>query len=72
MFYRTIRMMEHGIKPIYIFDGKPPELKSGELDKRMEKRADAEEQLAEATEKGDKVAMEKFERRLVKVKINKF
>lgn len=26
-FYRTIRMVDHGIKPCYIFDGKPPELK---------------------------------------------
>jgi flap endonuclease-1 len=28
-FYRTIRMVENGIKPCYVFDGKPPELKSG-------------------------------------------
>lgn len=26
---RTIRMVENGIKPIYVFDGKPPQLKSG-------------------------------------------
>lgn len=24
-FYRTIRMVENGIKPAYVFDGKPPE-----------------------------------------------
>lgn len=28
-FYRTIRIVENGIKPAYIFDGKPPELKKG-------------------------------------------
>lgn len=28
-FYRTIRMIENGIKPAYVFDGKPPELKAG-------------------------------------------
>jgi flap endonuclease-1 len=28
-FYRTLRMVDHGIKPCYIFDGKPPELKGG-------------------------------------------
>ena len=28
-FYRTIRMVENGIKPMYVFDGKPPELKAG-------------------------------------------
>ena len=31
MFYRTIRMVENGIKPVYVFDGKPPEMKSGEV-----------------------------------------
>lgn len=28
-FYRTIRIVENGIKPAYVFDGKPPDLKSG-------------------------------------------
>jgi len=28
-FYRTIRIVENGIKPVYVFDGKPPELKKG-------------------------------------------
>ena len=60
-------MMENGIKPVYVFDGKPPELKSEELGKRTERRAEAKEQLAEATEKGDTAAMDKFERRLVRV-----
>jgi flap endonuclease-1 len=50
-----------------VFDGKPPEMKSSELEKRTERRADAEKQLADATEDGDKPSMEKFERRLVKV-----
>lgn len=31
MFYRTIRMLECGMKPVYVFDGKPPDLKSGEV-----------------------------------------
>jgi flap endonuclease-1 len=28
MFYRTIRMMDNGIKPVFVFDGKPPDLKA--------------------------------------------
>lgn len=28
-FYRTIRMVDHGIKPCYVFDGKPPDMKKG-------------------------------------------
>lgn len=67
MFYRTIRMMENGIKPVYVFDGKPPNMKSGELEKRTERRAEAQKGLEEATEKGDTEAVEKFNRRLVKV-----
>lgn len=35
MFYRTIRMIENGIKPVYVFDGKPPDMKSGEVCKKM-------------------------------------
>jgi flap endonuclease-1 len=31
-------MMENGIKPVYVFDGKPPSMKSGELEKRTERR----------------------------------
>lgn len=69
MFYRTIRLMENGIKPVFVFDGKPPDLKSGELEKRVERRAEAEEQLTAAKARGDAIAVEKFERRLVKVNL---
>ena len=34
-FYRTIRMVENGIKPAYVFDGKPPDLKSGVVSSYM-------------------------------------
>ncbi|KAB0804644.1 hypothetical protein PPYR_01614 [Photinus pyralis] len=66
-FYRTIRLVEHGIKPVYVFDGKPPKLKSGELNKRAERREEAQKALEKATEAGDATEMEKFNRRLVKV-----
>ena len=35
-----------------MFDGKPPDMKSGELVKRAEKRAEAEKELAQAHEQG--------------------
>ncbi|XP_055300724.1 flap endonuclease 1 [Sitodiplosis mosellana] len=66
-FYRTIRMLENGIKPVYVFDGKPPEMKSGELAKRTEKREEAQKALEKATEAGDAAEMDKFNRRLVRV-----
>lgn len=67
MFYRTIRMVENGIKPVYVFDGKPPEMKSGELEKRKERRDEAQKALEKAEEAGDAENIEKFNRRLVKV-----
>ena len=86
-FYRTIRMVENGIKPgkldwflqqqcrvtnvddpsVYVFDGKPPTMKSGELEKRKEKREDAEAALAKAKEEGNMEEVDKQNRRLVKV-----
>uniref|UniRef100_A0ACD5TEF3 Uncharacterized protein n=1 Tax=Avena sativa TaxID=4498 RepID=A0ACD5TEF3_AVESA len=67
MFNRTIRLLEAGIKPVYVFDGKPPEMKGGELAKRGAKRADATEELTKAVETGDADAIEKFSKRTVKV-----
>ena len=64
IFYRTLRMIDNGIKPCYVFDGKPPILKSHELDKRSARRATTEEKLKEAVEEAEKL---KHERRLVRV-----
>ncbi|KAI9337689.1 PIN domain-like protein [Zopfochytrium polystomum] len=67
VFYRTIRMCENGIKPVYVFDGKPPQLKSNELKKRGARRDDAEKEAAKAEEAGDVESFDKFSRRTVKV-----
>jgi len=48
-------------------DFRPPDMKSGELTKRAERREEAQKQLAKATESGDQAEMDKFNRRLVKV-----
>lgn len=62
MFYRTIRVIENGMKPIYIFDGKPPDLKGDELDKRLEAREKAQKQ---AEDSGTAADAARFERRTV-------
>lgn len=66
-FYRTIRLVENGIKPVYVFDGKPPDMKSGELAKRAERREEAQKALDKANEAGNQADIDKFNRRLVKV-----
>jgi len=67
MFYRTIRMVDNGIKPVYVFDGKPPTMKAGELEKRKEKRDEAQAALEKAKEEGNMEEVDKQNRRLVKV-----
>ncbi len=67
MFYRTLRIVESGIKPVYVFDGAPPKLKSGELAKRFQRKAEASAAHAEALETGTAEEVEKFSRRTVRV-----
>lgn len=68
LFYRTTLMMAEGIKPVYgvprfaasdqstthrfVFDGKPPELKSQELSRRAERRGEATAAQEEARQVG--------------------
>lgn len=66
-FHRTIRMVENGIKPAYVFDGKPPQLKSGVLAKRFATKQDAKEEGEEAKEIGTAEDMDRLSRRSVKV-----
>merc|ERR1712203_286227 len=67
MLTRTIRLMENGIKPVYVFDGKPPELKLGELAARRAKREEATANLQAAVEAGDSEQVLKSTKATVKV-----
>jgi len=67
MFYRTLRMVDNGIKPLYVFDGAPPKLKSGELAKRFQRKSEAQSAEQEAKETGTAEDVEKFSRRTVRV-----
>jgi flap endonuclease-1 len=67
MFNRTIKLLESGVKPVYVFDGRPPEAKDGELAKRQAKRKEAEAKLKEATAAGDNDAITKYSGMLTKV-----
>lgn len=67
MFYRTIGIVESGIKPVFVFDGVPPQKKLNELQKRKERREKAESKLSEAKEIGKKEEVEMYEKRKVKI-----
>lgn len=66
MFNRTIRFLTEGIKPVYVFDGKPPQFKSGELEKRRAKREKAQTELKKAEEEGNIEEQDKHSKRLVR------
>lgn len=67
LWYRTLKFIDSGIKPVYVFDGKPPELKGGELAKRRNAKEKAEADLAAAKEAGDAEEVDRFARRTVKM-----
>jgi 5'-3' exonuclease len=48
MYYRTVLFLENGIKPIWVFDGKAPDLKVQELKKRKNFKVQAQEKIKAA------------------------
>ena len=67
LFYRNINLLQEGVKPVYIFDGKSPELKRAEIEKRKEAKRIAEQKYEEAKEKEDVGEMKKYGGRFVKI-----
>jgi flap endonuclease-1 len=67
LFYRNLNLLQEGIKPIYVFDGIPPELKQQEIEKRKEAKKIAEEKYQEAKDKKDIAEMKKYSSRTVKI-----
>lgn len=53
LFYRTANLVQNRIKPVYVFDGKPHQLKQETIDERNRRRLQAEKDWKEALEKGD-------------------
>ncbi len=53
ILYRVSNMVEAGIRPIFVFDGEPPEFKKEELEERKERREEAEKKWKEAIERGE-------------------
>jgi flap endonuclease-1 len=53
LFYRTIEILDYGIRPIYVFDGLPSVLKQRTMAARLKRREDAYKAWQEAKESGD-------------------
>lgn len=66
MFNRTVRFLTEGLKPVFVFDGKAPSMKSGELQKRRDKRKKAEEAMTKAVDDDNIEEMDKQSKRLAR------
>lgn len=55
LFNKTITFLEKGIVPVFVFDGKPPQLKQKILDARKQIRKKALEKLSDAQTESDKI-----------------
>ncbi|MCK8518917.1 flap endonuclease-1 [Methanoculleus sp. 7T] len=53
ILFRTVNFLEKGIKPVFVFDGKPPEFKQETIDQRREVRNRANEAWKAALREGD-------------------
>jgi len=67
LFNRTIMFLENRVKPIWVFDGKPPALKGGELEKRKRNKEEAEKAVEVAIEEGNEEDIKRFGQRTIKI-----
>jgi flap endonuclease-1 len=52
LLYRTSNLVELGIRPIYVFDGTPPALKSIEIERRVKVKREAQVRYEKAIKEG--------------------
>src|SRR6056297_4062245 len=67
LFYRNISLISQGIKLVYIFDGKAPELKGKTHEERKEARDTAKERYEEAKQEEDYEKMKSYSSQLVRL-----
>lgn len=64
---RNLKYLKIGIKPIFVFDGKPPELKKKERERRQNLKKEAQRQYDIAKERNDLEGMRKYSSRIITV-----
>ncbi|MCL4356063.1 MAG: flap endonuclease-1 [Nitrososphaerota archaeon] len=60
LFYRNVNLLELGMKLVYVFDGRPPELKMEEIRRRSEQRREAKDQYLRALQAGEMTQARKY------------
>ncbi len=60
LFYRNIKFLSGGVKPVYVFDGRPPSLKAAEIERRRSAKKDAAIKYEKAVREGDMESAKKY------------
>jgi len=68
LFYRNINFLSLGIKPVYVFDGKPPSLKSAEIEHRKQTKKDATVKYERAVSEGNMEDARKYAQQTTSMK----
>ncbi len=68
LLYRNINFLSLGIKPVYVFDGKPPSLKTAEIERRKQVKKDATIKYEKAIAEGNLEDARKFAQQTTSMK----
>ncbi len=68
LLYRNVNFLSLGIKPVYVFDGKPPSLKTAEIERRKQIKKDATVKYEKAISEGNMEDARKFAQQTTSMK----
>ena len=68
LLYRNVNFLSLGIKPVYVFDGKPPSLKTAEIERRKQIKKDATVKYEKAISEGNLEDARKFAQQTTSMK----
>ena len=67
IFYRNINLLSEGIRLVYVFDGKPPELKHKTFEEREGLRENAKQKYESAKQREDLEGMKRYASQLIRL-----
>jgi len=68
LLYRNVNFLSLGIKPVYVFDGKPPSLKTAEIERRKQIKKDATVKYEKAISEGNMEDARKYAQQTTSMK----
>lgn len=68
LLYRNVNFLSLGIKPVYVFDGKPPSLKTAEIERRKQIKKDATVKYEKAMAAGNMEDARKYAQQTTSMK----